>query len=53
MAINKLSRLMDEYSHTLGLLKSDQLSPPTRKILEALKVDLEKKILEEEKEIER
>ena len=41
---SRLKRLEDEYRHTLMLLKSPRLSLETRRVLEALRADLERQI---------
>ncbi len=40
----RLKRLQEEYRHTLLLLKSPRLSTETRRVLEALRADLERQI---------
>ena len=42
----RLGRLQEEYKHTLVLLASPRLSPETRRVLDALRVDLERQIVE-------
>jgi hypothetical protein len=41
---NRLKRLEEEYRHTLMLLKSPRLSAETRRVLEALRMDLERQL---------
>ncbi len=42
----RLKRLQEEYKHTLVLLGSPRLSAETRRVLDALRVDLERQIAE-------
>jgi hypothetical protein len=46
---NHLGRLLEEYNHTLGLLRSTRLNPMTRKVLEGLKAELERQIQAQER----
>ena len=41
---NRRKRLEEEYRHTLMLLNSPRLSAETRRVLEALRADLERQI---------
>ena len=41
---SRLKRLQDEYKHTLTLLNSPRLTSETRRVLEALRADLEGQI---------
>jgi hypothetical protein len=52
-ATARLNRLRGELSHTLELLAAKNVSPMARNVLEALKVDLEKKVRLEEEALRR
>ena len=41
----RLKRLQEEHRHTVTLLSSPRLSDETRRVLEALRLDLERQIL--------